>query len=74
MNVLVYNQQTVTPLTQSIKALAAQNQIPVIGVTETIQPPDVSFEEWFVAELIDLQNALNADALSGPAPSTTTAG
>lgn len=62
-NVLVVNLQTVTPLTQSIKALAAQNQIPVIGVTETIQPPDLSFQNWMSAELVSLQNALNAQAL-----------
>jgi len=63
VNVLVYNQQTVTPLTQNIKALAAQNQIPVIGVTETIQPPDLSFQNWMSAELVALQNALNSAAL-----------
>jgi zinc/manganese transport system substrate-binding protein len=61
--VLVYNEQTVTPLTENIKALAAQENIPVIGVTETIQPPDATFEEWMNAKLIDLQNALNANAL-----------
>ncbi|HUO55916.1 MAG TPA: zinc ABC transporter substrate-binding protein [Candidatus Paceibacterota bacterium] len=61
--VLVYNEQTVTPLTENIKALAAQENIPVIGVTETIQPPDATFEEWMNAELIDLQNALNANTL-----------
>jgi zinc/manganese transport system substrate-binding protein len=63
VHVLVYNQQTVTPVTQQIKSLAAQNQIPTIGVTETIQPPDVHFQTWMGAELIDLQNALNAQAL-----------
>lgn len=63
IRVLVYNEQTVTPLTQSMKALAAQEGIPVIGVTETIQPPDATFQEWMNAELIDLQNALNAQAL-----------
>ncbi|MGC9602173.1 MAG: zinc ABC transporter substrate-binding protein [Minisyncoccia bacterium] len=61
--VLVYNEQTVTPLTENVKALAAQENIPVIGVTETIQPPDATFEEWMNAELIDLQNALNANVL-----------
>lgn len=61
--VLVYNEQTVTPLTENIKALAAQENIPVIGVTETIQPPDATFEEWMNAEIIDLQNALNANTL-----------
>jgi zinc/manganese transport system substrate-binding protein len=60
---LVYNEQTVTPLTESIKALAAQENIPVIGVTETIQPPDATFEEWMNSQLIDLQNALNANQL-----------
>lgn len=63
VKVLVYNEQTVTPLTQQMKALAAQEGIPVIGVTETIQPPNATFEEWMNAELIDLQNALNANQL-----------
>ncbi len=63
IRVLVYNQQTVTPLTENIKKLAADQGIPVIGVTETIQPPDASFEDWMNAELIELQNALNAKTL-----------
>jgi zinc/manganese transport system substrate-binding protein len=63
VQVLVYNQQTVTPLTESMKKLAADQGIPVIGVTETIQPPDVSFQDWMNAELIELQNALNAKTL-----------
>lgn len=63
VNVLVYNQQTVTPVTQQIKSLAAQNQIPIIGVTETIQPPDLSFQNWMSNEVATLQNALNAQAL-----------
>jgi len=63
VKVLVYNAQTVTPLTQSIKALAASNNIPIVAVTETIQPSDVSFQVWMNAELIALQNALNAQAL-----------
>jgi zinc/manganese transport system substrate-binding protein len=63
VHVLVYNQQTITPLTQHIKSLAAQNQIPTVGVTETVQPPDVPFQDWMNAQLIALQNALNAQAL-----------
>ena len=63
VEVLVYNEQTVTPLTQSIKALAAAQGIPIVGVTETIQPPDIPFQDWMNAELITLQNALNAEAL-----------
>ena len=63
VRVLVYNQQTVTPLTQQIKSLAAEHQIPTVGVTETVQPPDVPFQDWMNAQLIALQNALNAQAL-----------
>jgi zinc/manganese transport system substrate-binding protein len=63
VSLLVYNQQTVTPLTQSMKALAAQNNIPAVAVTETIQPQDVQFQVWMNAELLALQNGLNAGAL-----------
>jgi zinc/manganese transport system substrate-binding protein len=63
VHVLVYNEQTVTPLTQYIKSLAAQHEVPTIGVTETIQPPDATFQAWMGGELFDLQNALNAQAL-----------
>ena len=63
VTVLVYNEQTVTPLTQSIKALAAKENIPIVGVTETIQPADISFQDWMNGELLALQNALNAQAL-----------
>ncbi len=63
IQMLVYNEQTVTPLTSSIKALAAQYDIPIVGVTETIQPPDVSFQTWMNAELLAIQNTLNAQAL-----------
>jgi hypothetical protein len=30
-----------------------------VGVTETIQPPGQSFEQWFGAELAALARALN---------------
>lgn len=63
VKVLVYNEQTVTPLTDSIKQLAAQQNIPIVGVTETIQPPDTTFEVWMNSELLNLENALNANQL-----------
>lgn len=63
VSVLVYNQQTVSPITENMKKLAAEQGIPVIGITETIQPPDVSFQDWMNAELMSLQNALNTKAL-----------
>jgi zinc/manganese transport system substrate-binding protein len=63
VSVLVYNEQTVTPLTENMKKLAADEGIPVIGITETIQPPDTSFQDWMNAQLINLENALNANTL-----------
>lgn len=63
ITVLVYNVQTVTDVTNTIKQIAAQQNIPIVGVSETIQPPDASFQEWQTAQLLVLQNALNASAL-----------
>lgn len=63
VKLLVYNEQTVTPLTNSMKQLAAENNIPIVGVTETIQPPDTTFQVWMNAELLGLENALNANKL-----------
>lgn len=63
VKVLVYNQQTVTPLTVSLKSIAAQYNVTTVGVTETIQPPGVSFQTWMLAEYLALENALNAQAL-----------
>jgi zinc/manganese transport system substrate-binding protein len=62
VRMLVYNEQTVTPLTQSIVTLAADNNVPTVGVTETIQPADVTFQVWMNAELLAIQNTLNAQA------------
>ena len=62
--VLVYNEQTSTAVTTNIRKLATNAEIPVVGVTETVQPPDATFEQWFEGELEQLQNALNAGALA----------
>jgi zinc/manganese transport system substrate-binding protein len=62
IKVLVYNVQTVTAVTTNIKHLAAQADIPVVGVSETLQPVSASFQDWQLAQLITLQNALAATA------------
>jgi zinc/manganese transport system substrate-binding protein len=61
--VLVFNSQTVTPLTTQLKEEAAQQNIPVIGVSETIQPPMATFEEWMHGQLNAVINGLNAGVL-----------
>ena len=63
VSVLVYNQQTISPITEKMKKIASEQSISVIGITETIQPPDVSFQDWMNLEVISLQNALNAKTL-----------
>jgi len=57
--VLIYNKQTVTPLTENMNKLAFDNKIPSVGITETIQPPNISFQAWMGSELLALENALN---------------
>lgn len=59
---LVYNRQTVTPLTTDIESLAAQHQIPVVGITETMQPRNTTFQLWMGGELNDLYSALSESA------------
>jgi zinc/manganese transport system substrate-binding protein len=61
--VLVFNVQTVTSLTTQLKEQAAAQNIPVVGVSETIQPPIATFEEWMDGQLDSLINGLNAHAL-----------
>jgi zinc/manganese transport system substrate-binding protein len=60
VKVLVYNIQTVTPITTSLKAIAAQHNVSVTFVSETIQPPDTSFQDWMYGQYNQLENALNA--------------
>jgi zinc/manganese transport system substrate-binding protein len=60
--VLVYNRQTATAATTTIRQLAAAHHIPVVGVTETIVPDGESFQRWFGGELAALQQALGGRA------------
>jgi zinc/manganese transport system substrate-binding protein len=64
IKVLVYNVQTSTNITEDLKRQATNNGIPVVGVSETLQPVDATFQEWQDAQLVTLQNALNAEALT----------
>jgi zinc/manganese transport system substrate-binding protein len=64
VKVLVYNVQTATAVTTNIKHLAALADIPVVGVSETLQPESATFQDWQLSQLLALQNALNASALT----------
>lgn len=57
--VLVYNIQTVTPLTECMLEIAGARDIPIVRISETIQPPDITFQQWMLGEVAFLDNALN---------------
>jgi len=58
--VLVYNVQTATVTTTNIKRLAAAADIPVVGISETMQPEGATFQGWQLAQLVTLENALSS--------------
>ena len=64
--ILVYNQQTSTDVTTNLKTLATRAGIPLVAVTETIQPPGTGYQQWFEGELEQLQAALSAGATPTP--------
>ncbi len=59
---LVFNVQTSTDVTTTIKQLAVRRGIPVAAVSETLQPPGASFQDWQLGQLNALYSALDAKA------------
>lgn len=57
VKLLVYNSQVMDPTTTHLKALALQNNIPVIGVTETM-PSGLHYYAWMQTELSAIARAL----------------
>jgi zinc/manganese transport system substrate-binding protein len=58
IKVWVYNSQNTTPAIARLNALARANHIPIATVTETLSPESASFEQWQVAQLQGIQQAL----------------
>jgi zinc/manganese transport system substrate-binding protein len=58
VKVFLYNQQVTDTLTESLIALAHQNNIPVVGVYETMPVPGYDYQSWMLAEVQDLQKAV----------------
>jgi zinc/manganese transport system substrate-binding protein len=58
VKVFLYNQQVTDTLTESFITLAEQNNIPVVGVYETMPQPGYSYQSWMVAEVQALRNAV----------------
>jgi len=59
ISVWVYNSQNATPDVQRVNQLARAARIPITTITETLSPASATFEQWQVAELQNLQQALH---------------
>jgi zinc/manganese transport system substrate-binding protein len=57
VKLLLYNKQTSTKLTQVMLDVAHRSNVVVVGVTET-EPMGVSYQDWMLSQLDDLQKAL----------------
>jgi zinc/manganese transport system substrate-binding protein len=60
IKVWIYNSQNATPLIQRFNGLARAHGIPVVTVTETLQPQTASFEQWQVSQFEGIERALHA--------------
>jgi zinc/manganese transport system substrate-binding protein len=58
IKVYVYNSQNATPDIQAQVAAAKKTRIPVTTITETLTPAGASFQDWQVAQLTALKQAL----------------
>lgn len=57
IKVLVYNKQTITPITTNMQNEAIAHHIPVVGVTETM-PQGKTYQQWMLDQLDQLAQAL----------------
>lgn len=57
VKVLLYNAQATSPITNHLRDLAQQNDIPVVPVTETL-PAGTSYQAWQLAQVQALAKAL----------------
>ncbi len=64
VKVLIYNLQTVTPVTTNIQNLAKRDGIPIVGVSET-EPPNHTYQQWMLGGLQALQAALAGGVTAG---------
>jgi len=58
INVLLYNVQTVTPITSQMRAVAKAHGIPVVGVSETMPTSATTYQRWQESQLTNLLHAL----------------
>jgi zinc/manganese transport system substrate-binding protein len=57
IRVLVYNEQTISPITAQLQSAAQVAGIPVVPVTETM-PSAMNYQDWMMSQLMRLEAAL----------------
>jgi zinc/manganese transport system substrate-binding protein len=57
---LFQNSQTINPSTQRLIAIAKQNHIPVINITETEPTSAKSYVDWMISQLEEIESSLPA--------------
>ncbi|HUB27829.1 MAG TPA: zinc ABC transporter substrate-binding protein [Tepidisphaeraceae bacterium] len=61
VKVLIYNVQTVTPITTHLQEEAKDAGIPIVGVSETM-PPGETYQSWMLSQLQTLDKDLKGSA------------
>ena len=57
IKILIYNEQTITPITTNLQNEAKSLHIPIVPVSETM-PPSKTYQTWMLGQLNTLQQAL----------------
>ena len=57
IKILIYNEQTITPITTNMQNEARQHHIPIVGVTETM-PIGKTYQQWMLDQLTTLEQSL----------------
>jgi zinc/manganese transport system substrate-binding protein len=57
IKVLIYNEQTITPITTNLQTVAKSLNIPIVPITETM-PHGKTYQTWMMDQLNTLQQAL----------------
>ncbi|MGA2911696.1 MAG: zinc ABC transporter substrate-binding protein [Candidatus Levyibacteriota bacterium] len=57
VKILIYNNQTITPVTTNLQSAADQLGIPIVPVSETMPPQD-HYQSWMMSQLDNLEVAL----------------
>ena len=63
IKILVYNEQTISPVTTKAQDDAKEANVPVVGVTETM-PVGESYQTWMLRQLEEVRKALVASSHS----------